>query len=171
MGECILQARLPEIFDCGLLLVRYAKQRAQDLIRAWIYHLVFCEAASKDLRPQSTIIFKNAAWQFKPVEHHLQILMDILNMFKSGLEKPLHFFPRSSLEYVQHEQLKGKSKTTALIRARNKWQGSGDHARGESADLYYDICFKMTDPLDQAFVEVSKAVFEPLLANVSLLEI
>jgi exodeoxyribonuclease V gamma subunit len=171
MGECILRARLPEIFDCGLLWVRFAKQRAQDLISAWIYHLVFCEAASKELRPQSTIIFKNAAWQFKPVEHHLQILTDIFNTFKSGLEKPLHFFPRSSLEYTQHEQVKGKSKTTALIRARKKWQGSGDHARGESADLYYDVCFKMTDPLDQSFEEVSKAVYGPLLANGSLLKI
>jgi exodeoxyribonuclease V gamma subunit len=82
------------------------------------------------------------------------------------LEKPLHFFPRSSLEYVELEQLKGKSKTAALIRAQKKWRGSGDYARGESADVYYDVCFKTTDPLDQAFEEVSKAVFGPLLANI-----
>jgi exodeoxyribonuclease V gamma subunit len=171
MGECVLKARLPEIYDCGLLQARYANQRAQDLIRAWIYHLVFCEAAPKELPPKSVIIFKNAAWQFKPLENHLQILMDLFNMFKSGLEKPLHFFPGSSLEYVQQEQVKSKSKTTALTQARKKWQGSGGYVRGESEDLYYDICFKMTDPLDQAFEEVSKAVFGPLLANGSLLEI
>jgi exodeoxyribonuclease V gamma subunit len=171
MGESVLQARLPEIYNCGLLQARYAKQRAQDLLSAWIYHLVLCEAAPKELPPKSTLIFKNAAWQFKPVDDHLKILMDLFNMFKDGLEKPLHFFPGSSLEYVQQEQLKQKSKITALIQARKKWQGSGNYARGESDDPYYDICFKMTDPLDQAFEDVSKAVFGPLLANGSVLEI
>ncbi|MEJ2222885.1 MAG: exodeoxyribonuclease V subunit gamma, partial [Desulfobacterales bacterium] len=99
MDECILQARLPEIYNCGLLQVRYAKQRAQDILNAWIYHLVFCDTAPKNPGPQSTIIFKNTAWRFKAVEHHLQILTDLLNLFRSGLEKPLHFFPGSSLEY------------------------------------------------------------------------
>jgi exodeoxyribonuclease V gamma subunit len=171
LDKCVLQARLPEIYNCGLLQVRYAKQRAQDLLRAWIYHLVFCEAAPKDLGPRSTVIFKNAAWQFKPVEHHLQILKDLLNLFKSGLEKPLHFFPRSSFEYIQQEQVKGKSKATALIQAQKKWRGSGDYARGESTDAYYDVCFKMTEPLDQAFEEVSKTVFGPLLANITKMEL
>jgi len=171
MGESVLQARLPEIYNCGLLQVRYAKQRAQDLLSAWIYHLVLCEAAPKELIPKSAIIFKNAAWQFKPVDHHLQILMDLFNMFKGGLEKPLHFFPGSSLEYVQQEQLKSKSKITALIQARKKWQGSGDYARGESDDPYYNICFKMTDPLDQAFEDVSKAVFGPLLASITKMDL
>jgi exodeoxyribonuclease V gamma subunit len=165
MGESVLQARLPKIYNCGLLQVRYGKQRAQDLLRTWIYHLVLCEAAPKGMPPKSAIIFKNAAWQFKPVDHHLQILMDLFNMFKGGLEKPLHFFPRSSLEYVQQEQIKGKSKTTALSLARKKWQG------GESADPYNDICFKMTDPLDQAFEDVSKAVFGPLLASIIKMEL
>ena len=171
LGESILQARLPEIYDCGLLQVRYAKQRAQDLLRSWIYHLVFCEAAPKDLRPRSAIIFKDAAWQFTPVDHHRKILLDLFNRFKAGLEKTLHFFPGSSLEYVQQEQIKGKSKTAALALARKKWQGSGDFARGESADPYYDICFKMTDPLDQTFEKISKAVFGPLLDNITEMEL
>jgi exodeoxyribonuclease V gamma subunit len=169
MGEFCLQVRLPKIYDRGLLQVRYAKQRAQDLLRSWIYHLAFCAAAPKDWLPQSAIIFKNAAWQFNPVDRHRKILMDLFNMFKAGLAKPLHFFPVSSLEYVQQEQLKGKSKTTALTQAQKKWLGS-DYARGESDDPYYDICFKMTDPLDQSFEEVSKAVFGPLLANGTVLD-
>ena len=170
MGEFCLQVRLPKVYDRGLLQVRYAKQRAQDLLRSWIYHLAFCAAAPKDWLPQSAIIFKNAAWQFSPVDRHRKILMDLFNMFKAGLAKPLHFFPVSSLEYVQQEQLKGKSKTTALTQAQKKWLGS-DYARGESDDPYYDICFKMTDPLDQSFEEVSKAVFGPLLANGTVLDI
>ena len=170
MGESVLHARLPEIYDCGLLQVRYAKQRAQDLLRIWIYHLVYCEAAPKESDPRSSILFKNAGWQFKPVDGHLKILLDLFKMFIAGLKKPLHLFPGSSLEYVQ-QQAKGKSSATALILARKKWQGSGDFARGESADPYYDICFKTTDPLDQAFEDVSKAVFGPLLASITEMQI
>ncbi len=169
IGECRLQVRLPEIYECGLLQVRYAKQRAQDLLRSWIYHLAFCEVAPKDLPPRSTLIFKNATWQFAPVEQHRKILVDLFRLFKVGLEEPLHFFPDASLEYVQQEQAKGKSKTKALTLARKKWLGS-DFARGESADPYYDICFKMTDPLDRSFELVSKAVFGPLLTNGITLE-
>jgi exodeoxyribonuclease V gamma subunit len=171
MNDFQLQARLPEIYDCGLLQIRYARQRARDLLSAWIYHLLFCEAAPKKLVPRSTIIFKDEAWQFKPVDHHLQILTDLLNMFKTGLEEPLHFFPVSSLEYVRQAQEKSKSKTAALIQAQKKWQGSGRFARGESEDPYYDICFKVTDPLDQDFEKLSKAVFGPLLANMSEIEL
>jgi exodeoxyribonuclease V gamma subunit len=170
MGESVLHARLPEIYDCGLLQVRYAKQRAQDLLRLWICHLVFCEAVPEDLEPRSSILFKNAGWQFKPADDHLKILMDLFKMFKAGLKKPLHLFPGSSLEYVQ-QQIKGKSRAAALTLARKKWQGSGDYARGESADPYYDICFKTTDPLDQAFEDVSKAVFGPLLARITEMQI
>jgi exodeoxyribonuclease V gamma subunit len=170
MGESVLHARLPEIYDCGLLQVRYAKQRAQDLLRLWIYHLVFCGAAPRGSDPRSSIVFKNAGWQFKPVEDHLKILMDLFKMFKAGLKKPLHLFPASSLEYVQ-QQIKGKSKAAALIMAQKKWQGSGDYARGESADPYYDTCFKTTDPLDRAFEAVSEAVFAPLLASITEMQI
>jgi exodeoxyribonuclease V gamma subunit len=170
MGESVLHARLPEIYDCGLLQVRYAKQRAQDLLRIWIYHLVYCEAAPKDSDPRSSIVFKNAGWQFKAVDGHLIILKDLLKIYKAGLEKPLHLFPGSSLEYVE-QQSKGKSRAAALTLARKKWQGSGDYARGESADPYYNICFKTTDPLDQAFEDVSKAVFGPLLASITEMQI
>jgi exodeoxyribonuclease V gamma subunit len=170
MGESVLHARLPEIYDCGLLQVRYAKQRVQDLLKLWIYHLVFCEAAPKDSVPRSSILFRNAAWQFKPVDGHLKILTDFFKMFKAGLKEPLHLFPAASLEYVQ-QQLKGKSRAAALTLARKKWQGSGDYARGESADPYYDICFKTTDPLDRDFEDVSKAVFGPLLACITEMQI
>jgi exodeoxyribonuclease V gamma subunit len=170
VGESVLHARLPEIYDCGLLHVRYAKQRARDLLRLWIYHLVFCEAAPKDSNPRSSILFKNAGWQFKPVDDHLKILMDLFKMFKAGLKRPLHLFPGSSLVYVQ-QQIKGKSRAAALTLAQKKWQGSGDYVRGESADPYYDVCFKTTDPLDQAFEEVSEAVFGPLLASIAEMQI
>ena len=163
IGEFNLQVRLPYIYDRGLVQYRYATQRAQDLLQLWIYHLVFCEMAQKDWPQTSIMIFKHSVWQFRPVDQPRQFLTDLLNTFKAGLEKPLHLFPTTSLEYVQQQQINGKSEKMALAMARRKWSGD-DFSRGESDDSYFDLCFKMTDPLDASFAKVSHAVFGPLLA-------
>ncbi|MGD2187194.1 MAG: hypothetical protein PVI71_13775, partial [Desulfobacterales bacterium] len=165
-----LQVRLPEIYERGLIHVRYARQRAQDILRSWIYHLAFCEMKPQDRPPISILIFKNAAWQLNPVDDHRQFLANLLNLFKQGLEKPLHFFPNASLEYVRQEQINGKSKTAALKAAQRKWANT-DFSRGESDDPYYDICFRMVDPLDRSFQNISETVFKPILAYCSELEI
>jgi exodeoxyribonuclease V gamma subunit len=165
-----LQVRLPEIYERGLIQMRYARQRAQDILRSWIYHLAFCEVFPPKRTPTSVLILKDKAWQFNPVELHRQFLGDLLDVFKKGLEKPLHFFPNASLEYAQQRQLKGKSKTTALNMAQRKWL-STDFARGESDDPYVDLCFKPVDPFDASFQEIAEKVFKPLLANFTEIEI
>ena len=162
--------RLPEIYERGLIQVRYANQRAQDLLRTWIYHLALCEVLPQKQTATSVFICKDIARQFNPVERHRKFLADLLDVFKQGLEKPLHFFPNVSLEYVEHEQLKGKSKTTALKMAQRKWL-STEFARGASQDPYYDICFKTVDPFDTSFQEIAGTVFTPLLANCIEIEI
>ena len=69
-----LQVRLPEIYERGLIQVRYAKQRAQDIIGSWIYHLALCEVLPQKPKPNSVLIFKNTAWQFNPVDLHRKYL-------------------------------------------------------------------------------------------------
>ncbi len=170
VNDVCLQVRLPEIYEQGLIHVRYAKKRAQDILRSWIYHLAFCEMKLPDQPASSMLIFKNAAWQLNPVEHHRKYLVQLLTLFKRGLEKPLHFFPNSSLEYIQQKQMHGKSKRTALNAAQRKWRKS-EFARGESDDPYYDICFRQYDPLDESFQEISETVFKPVLTHYTDLEI
>jgi exodeoxyribonuclease V gamma subunit len=164
IGEFNLYVRLPQIYDRGLIFYRYANQRAQDLLRLWIYHLAFCEVAQNDWPQKSFMVFKNKIWQFAPVDQPLKYLARLLNIFTAGLEQPVHFFPNTSLEYIQQQQINGRTEEAAMARARQKWFGN-DFSRGESDDPYFDICFKMTDPLDASFAEISKAVFESLLAN------
>ena len=169
IGEVTLLVRLPEIFDGGLVEYRYANQRAQDLLRLWIYHLTFCDLAQRDWPQTSVMIFRKSVWQFHPVKHPRKLLAELLDTFKAGMEKPLHLFPATSLEYIQQQQLNGKSETAAMALARRKWAGS-EFFRGEADDPYFDICFKMTDPLDASFAKISKAIFEPLLENGTRLE-
>ena len=170
INDTCLQIRLPEIYETGLIHVRYAKKRAQDILRSWIYHLAFCEMKLPDQPAISILIFKNAVWQLNPVEHYRKYLSQLLTLFKRGLVKPLPFFPNASLEYILQMQMRGKSKKTALKAAQRKWLKS-EFARGESDDPYYDICFRQYDPLDDSFQEISETVFEPVLTHYTDLEI
>ena len=52
----VYQVRLPEIYERGLIQVRYAKQRAQDIIGSWIYHLALCEVLAQKRKPNSVLI-------------------------------------------------------------------------------------------------------------------
>lgn len=169
VNEFNLRVRLPQIYDYGLVQYRYGRQRAQDLLQLWIYHLVFCEVAQNDWPQTSIMIFQDSVWQFHPVDQPQPLLTELLNIFKMGLEQPLHLFPATSLEYVRQQQIKGKTEKAAMAMARRKWSGN-DFSRGESDDPYFDLCFKTTDPLDASFTEVSNAVFGPLLLNGRLLE-
>jgi exonuclease V gamma subunit len=81
-------------------------------------------------------------------------------MYRIGLERPLCFFPRASLEYAR--VLKISSPGRALGAARGIWDG-GDAQPGESEDPYYQRCFETTDPLGDEFRALSRRVFDPLL--------
>ena len=75
---------------------------------------------------------------------------------------PPHFFPELSFEYARKIILKNQSKQVALNSGKNKWTGS-DFARGESEDLYFELCFGKTDPLDDDFEKIAEEIFAPLL--------
>ena len=46
--------------------------------------------------------------------------------------------------------------------ARLKWLGS-DYSRGESEDLYYQLSFSKSDPVDNEFKELSIEIIKPII--------
>ena len=96
-----------------------------------------------------------------------RILQDLLALFRRGLMQPIHFFPDSSYDYAEHLLKKTASEQKALNKARRKWIGSefAKYAKGESEDPYYDLCFRQSAPLDEAFKDIAVRVFSPLLAH------
>ena len=162
-----LRGRLASITEAGFVHIRYARQRAKDLLNSWIYHLVFCLAAPPDCRLNSYLLCRDSAVQFDRVPECRSILQDLLALFQRGLKQPIHFFPESSYVYAEQLLKKGTFEQAALNKAGRKWHGSefAKSARGESEDLYYDLCFRRSEPLDDAFTEIAVTVYEPLLAH------
>jgi exodeoxyribonuclease V gamma subunit len=95
----------------------------------------------------------------------MAVLADLLAVFRQGLEGPLCFFPKSSLEYARAMRT-SSSHNRALGAARGIWNGSDSHP-GEGADPYYQRCFEGLDPLGAEFTELSRRVFDPLLDHAS----
>jgi exodeoxyribonuclease V gamma subunit len=162
-----LSGRLSSASDLGYIHIRYARRRVKDLLRTWIYHLIYCLLAPPDYEKSSYLICKDSAIQFGPLTDSLPILESLLRIYRQGLEIPIHFFPKSSFEYAEQVLRKSKPETAALLRAKKKWVGSefAKTAKGESEDPYYDLCFRQFDPLDEQFQKVAIQVFEPLLAH------
>jgi exodeoxyribonuclease V gamma subunit len=161
-----ISGRLASISDHGYIHIRYARRRVNDLLKTWIYHLAYCSTAPSNYNKRSVLICKDSAIRFEPVTDSLPILEDLLTIFRRGLEEPIHFFPRSSYEYAEQFLRKAAPAPSALSRARKKWVGSdfAKYAAGESADPFYDLCFRRSDPIDENFQEIALQVFQPMFA-------
>ena len=161
-----LSGRLAAISDHGCIHIRYARRRVADLLKAWIYHLVYCLTAPSNCKKYSFLICKDSAIQFEPVADGLPLLENLLILFRRGLEQPIHFFPKTSHEYAEQLLRKGASESAALARARKKWIGSdfSKYTGGESADPFFDLCYRRLDPIDDNFQEIAVQVFKPMFA-------
>ena len=162
-----LSGRLSTVNEFGCIHIRYARRRVQDLLKAWIYHLVYCQLAPSDSPRRSYLLCKDTQVQIEPVADSLSILKDLLALIRNGLERPIYFFPKSSYEYAEQLVKKSATEFSALQKARRRWLGSdfSDYSDGESNDPYYDLCFRRLDPLDEAFQKNAMSVFKPLLAH------
>ena len=96
------------------------------------------------------------------MDNSRKILERLLTIYWEGLIKPIHFFPESSWEYVNRVIEKCKPVEDALKNARNNWLGS-DYSRGECEDLYYQLCFKNSDPIDDEFQDLAMEIFGPMI--------
>jgi exodeoxyribonuclease V gamma subunit len=156
-----LKGRIENIYSEGLLHYRYAKPKAKDRLRLWIYHLLLNFLRPGDYPCHGTLICRDEEFSFPPVDGSQKILKELLEIYWVGLTRPLHFFPDSSWTYADNLR-KGKGEEKALENAQVKWIGS-DHNRGEGEDSYYQLCFGKIDPLNEEFKTLSLKVFDSLL--------
>jgi exodeoxyribonuclease V gamma subunit len=162
----MLQGRLSDIYSHGYIHMRYATRKAKDLLKLWIHHLIYCEVKPAKFPDDSFLICKDKIEKFNRPLNCRKIVETLLDLYREGLTKPIHFFPETSLAYVQKSQNEKNTRQKALTGARLKWLGSGyEQSFAESDDLYYQRCFGNTDPIDEEFEAIAKQVYEPLLAH------
>ncbi|HEY9162501.1 MAG TPA: exodeoxyribonuclease V subunit gamma [Desulfomonilia bacterium] len=141
---------------------------AKHILNAWLTHVMFnvlneggtsllAGFEKKDKQRVPAVI------RFGPLTDPEKTLGNILELFSSGISRPVHFFPEISMNYVESIRKKGEDK--AFIAAKNAWIGN-DFDQGEKdKDPYYLIYPGETSPIDEGFKEASAAFFSELLEN------
>lgn len=162
IGDFILSGRLQRLRPEGIRGFTPLQLPASRLFRLWLRHLVLNAVRPEGIATETRWLQCEGVVRFPPLDDAPARLEQLLACYWDGLVRPLHLFPRSSLEFARGVQ-QGKEREQALKRARQCW--AGEYARWpESADPHYAVAFGDRDVLDQAFMHLSEACFGPLLA-------
>ena len=159
------------VYDNRFIKYRYAKIKGKDILDFWIKYLVL--TVSKTINEGVLAGFEKTktggkwvGYRTGSVDSPLSYLEQLVDMYLGGMQNAAHFFPESSMTFVELIKNKGKSSDEALIKALTVWTGNQFTGRGESSDPYFDLCFKEKNPLNDLFLENSLAVFEPVFMNI-----
>jgi exodeoxyribonuclease V gamma subunit len=161
LGEFRVVGRIDGLYPQGLLHFRYAKVKPKDRLRLWIRHLLVNRIGFPGYPDQARLFGQDKVRGYPPFPDSEALLMDLLELYWRGLQKPVPFFPHTSWVYAE-ALWKKKKKTEALKISRGVWEGS-DFNRGEDQDPYYQVCFEHRDPLDEEFETLARNVFLPVL--------
>jgi exodeoxyribonuclease V gamma subunit len=158
-----LTGTIDNIYESRRLQYRPAPVKPKDKLSCWVKHLALNLVDNDSYARSGILIGSDTILKFKPLINARSLLMEFIKLFIEGQARPLPFFPESSYAYAG--KASGKQPDyKALSVARNTWR-SGDYKRGESEDPYYRLCFGNRDPLDDEFVNLAIAIFQPLLEH------
>jgi exodeoxyribonuclease V gamma subunit len=165
LNGIMVEGRIDGIYGRCLVQYRYARARAKDHITFWIKHLFFNLSEDHGGSGEGILVARDGTWRYSPVESPLNILEQLADLFLRGLEKPLPFFPETSLVYARLILGKKKREAYAMEKARERWMGNEFRpGTGEYEDGYYQRCFGNTAPLDKAFQDIALRIYAPLLS-------
>ena len=154
--------------DRSLLHYRCARLRAADALQLWVQHVVTHTVAGGGAIPESRLITDDFTIHFSAVAEPAAMLRSLLELYWTGLSRPLRFFPRAALSLVEAEvKASTRSRTSPIDQAREVWQGvENSSAPGECEDPAYRLCFRgEADPLNAEFEACARTVFVPMLAH------
>ncbi|OPY90525.1 MAG: RecBCD enzyme subunit RecC [Syntrophus sp. PtaU1.Bin208] len=172
VGGTRISGQLEGLRPRGLVHYRYSRIKAKDRLKLWINHLLLqATTGSEGQWPESLLLGKDekgkdGSWTLIAVEDARARLEGLLNLFREGLRRPLHFFPEASWTFAgrinKNSRPSPAEEEAALDAARTVWEGS-DFQPGEGDNGYNHLLFGDSDPLDREFRDLSMAVFGPLL--------
>jgi exodeoxyribonuclease V gamma subunit len=95
----------------------------------------------------------------RPLDGARGQLAALLGLYREGLHRPVHFFPKSAWRYMT----RGKRISEAIA----AWRSSRFNIYAEELDPAYGLALRgVGDPLDGEFVACAMTVFQPLLDTV-----
>ncbi len=154
-----LSGALGDLRKSGRVRYRYGDAGARDYLNGWIEHLFLNAIAPQQILAQTTWHSRDGIYVLPPLDDARGQLQILLTLYRDGLHRPLHFFPKSAWSYM----VRGAS----LARAMATWQSSRHRPYGEDRDPAYRLALRgVEQPLDQSFVGTATRVFAPLIRHI-----
>jgi exodeoxyribonuclease V gamma subunit len=164
IGDSSLSGLIESVHGGRLVFFRCAKMKAKDRLRAWAFHLAKC-AEEKKSATESLLIAEDESVVFSPVNNAVELLANLLEIYRRGLCEPVPFFPESAFAYADAKANPSQKSTTQPIqKAVGKWLSAYQY-KGEADDPYCAFCYDGKDPLDEEFESLAMEIFEPMLRN------
>jgi exodeoxyribonuclease V gamma subunit len=155
-----LSASFADLRPSGLVRWRCDERRATDVLEAWLHHLALCADPPTGVRPCTRWLAKFDELRFVAPADPRGLLQSLLEIYRGGLSKPVHFFPKAAWAYKENKD--------SLAKARSKWVASHHSGHGEQTDAGYRLALRgLGDPLDGEFKTLADTVFGPALAHLS----
>ncbi|QSA97708.1 exodeoxyribonuclease V subunit gamma [Methylococcus sp. EFPC2] len=170
VGDLTFSARAMRIGPTGLFGYRVGRLRPQDRLEFWLQHLV-AQLACEGREPcRSLFVSRDTLLAFPPLEpKSARIhLVELLGLYRSGLDAPAAFFPQSSYAYADAINRK-RTEKEAVAAAYKLWEGDPYNDRqGEGENLATALAFRGRDPFSGAtlteFKTLALTVYDPLLS-------
>ncbi len=167
--DVLVKAKVKDVYGNELFMYRFSRIKAADRIKVWLYYL-FCNINDIFLsgarligldEDEKIMLLKLLPLRKDEAESYF---LEMLNIYKEGIKRAIHFFPESGWKYVEYLFVKKEDKQKAIQKAKAQWEGN-DYVMGEGMDEYYKFCFRGNDPIDEEFFELSKRIFLPIVMN------
>ena len=160
VDDVVLRGWLSGLTESGRVAFRPAALKARDRLQLWIHHLALC-AATAGARPATSLhVAADRILRLAPVAAPLEILQDLLALWREGQSAPLPFFPDTSHAYAEAWARSGNP-DKALAACRRTWRDDYN-ARGDAFDPAVQLAWRGQDPLQERFQQTALRVFEPL---------
>jgi exodeoxyribonuclease V gamma subunit len=162
-GDVTLEGRLQELYPQGQFAFSVTQFFPHQLLELWLRHLVLCMLRPADVALQACWLEADGEGSLRSVEEPERWLGQLLDLYRQGLDEPLHFYPGTSWVYAENYLRRGDPQA-ALHAAASKWQGNAWYA-GDQAKPYQQLLFADGVMLDERFASISLAVFRPLIEH------
>lgn len=107
--QCTLTGVLSNLYEEGVMILRFGKLRGKDLIKAWLHHQLLLRLGLGD---STRLVATDMVIGWTGVQQQPS-LEALVRLFVSGCKQPICFFPEPSLTYVQ-QQTKSRARTSPL---------------------------------------------------------
>jgi exodeoxyribonuclease V gamma subunit len=156
-GPFALSGELSGLYDAGQLLSRFGKITKAVELEAWVHHLVLCCVRPAGVAACTQWLGDDGEFHFIAPTNASALLHDLLDLYWDGLQRPLHFFPKTSAAFEAKD----------IKAAFGEWIASNDRGHGESEHAAYQLVFgeQPQDALNARFEELARCVFGPLRSH------